>query len=105
MVVSIEPAKTWVNGLSSAYEAYYDEAFFQDQIERRKFIDAIEYFNEEVGSMFPCPLCFCYGYCCCICTLGSSQLTLTLGLSFLFPMICVNDAKSTAKQAAAKLNR
>lgn len=97
------PAKTWINGLSSAYEANYDIRFFQDTLERRKFFDAIEFFNEEVGGMFPCPMCFCFGYCCCLCTLG--RLDLRLGLSFLPPYMCMTDAKERAKETLEKLNR
>ena len=90
-------AKTWVNGLSSAYEANYDLHFFSGgSLGRGQFIDAIEFFNEEVGSMFPCPLCFCYGYCCCLCTLG---------LSFVLPYVCMNDAKERARETLNKLNR
>ncbi|CAG9322791.1 unnamed protein product [Blepharisma stoltei] len=93
--VIIRPtSKTFVSGLSSSYDEKYPEEL-KDIMTENEFIEDIKEINDSLFYYWPCFFCFNFGYTCCICTLG---------LSFLGPWICVDDAQKRTNESIKKIN-
>lgn len=74
--------RRFINGLSDSYEIKYFEELkpYIGEIEYKHYLERI---IDGFSVMWPCNLCFYCGYVCSFCTLG---------LSFLFPNMCISDA-------------
>lgn len=77
-------SKTFVTGIASSYDFYYDQTVLGQYIKESQFNYLVNSINEELIRYWPCTLCFACGYLCSPCTLG---------LSFLCPYGCIMSAK------------
>jgi len=94
--VFISLGKTFVTGVACHYSEYYDSERLSGYLSRSEFQELVNSINEILFTFWPCSFCFLCGYCLCPCTLG---------LSLLFPSICVSDAKEQLTLEIKKQNR
>lgn len=87
-------SKTWINGLANTYDATYFEELSQ-YIDKVTFRNSFSKINDDLYTYWPCPTCFFFGYCCAVCTVG---------LSFLCPLMCINDAKKQLDENLERMN-
>ena len=78
--------KTFINGIASSYSSQYDEEILGEYINHQDFKYMIDYFNEILFNMWPCPLCFWIGYVFAI---------FSCGASFFLPYQCIKDAETS----------
>ena len=88
--------KTFVSGVASSYSANYNHELLKNYISKEDFKYMINCFNEILFQYWPCPLCFCIGYLFSPCTLG---------LSFLLPGVCINDAETNLRGSLEYFNK
>jgi hypothetical protein len=77
-------SKTFINGLASSYDFYYDHSLIGPFMKEAHFNYLTNCLNEELYRNWPCTICFLCGYICSPCTLG---------LSFFCPYSCIKLAK------------
>lgn len=77
-------SKTFINGISSSYDFYYDHSILGPYMKEAQFNYLTNCLNDELYRNWPCTLCFVCGYLCSPCTLG---------LSFCCPYGCIKTAK------------
>ncbi|CDW89884.1 UNKNOWN [Stylonychia lemnae] len=88
--------KTFINGLAQQYDPEYDSARLKGYITQADYSHLMDKINEMLFDYFPCLFCQCFGYMCC---------PISGGLSFLCPMICINDARNNVEKYLQKTNK
>eukprot|EP00347_Sterkiella_histriomuscorum_P023681 403333757 len=88
--------KTFVNGLAQSYEEEYDASILKPHLKKSEYLELLDKLNDTLFHYFPCTFCLCFGYLCC---------PLTAGLSFIFPHMCINDARTYAERVINQFNK
>ena len=96
MVVIRPSAKTFINGMASAYDEDFDFDLLTSHMTNNEFTYMMERLNDTFSSQFPCAFCWIMGYICC---------PFTLGFSLYCPAQCINDAEETARNFILRQNR
>jgi hypothetical protein len=88
-------SKTFISGLASSYDTNFPEQL-KGYISEREYSYMINRIVDELTMMWPCCFCFTYGYMMSLCTLG---------LSFLFPNCCIQEAKIKLLECINDMNK
>jgi hypothetical protein len=94
LIILRPTSKTFISGLASSYETDFPEQL-RGYISEREYSYTINRIIDELTMMWPCCFCFTYGYMMCLCTLG---------LSFLFPNCCIEEAKIKLLECISNMN-
>lgn len=93
----INIGKTFVNGMAWKYDRdSYDRKKLRPRITKRHYEMMVDEINKELQEYWPCFCCFWAGYLFSPCTLG---------LSFLCPRACVNEARARVDRRIRYFNK